>query len=321
MTPKRGERLWRQEGLRVPAKQPQRGRLWLADGSLVRRRAERPTTSGPTSSSSTAPPLGARCGSSPSWMRTRARACVSTWPAGCVATLSWRGWPSSASSVGRRRACARTPARSSRPRRCATGGRGSACPPAASSPAVPGRTALWNHSPARCATSVATANASTPCWRPRSSSPAGGGRTTHSGPTVRSAPGHPPRKRRRSDPPPPPPLSLSLRAARRVPALTSPLVQRSGGAGQPRPGATGNAVHARTSASEKRSAGAASRPGRAAPAPPQRRAAGRFAPQRRPRAGFAYRRAIAPFAQLRGAVGLSIPRASRRGCHHCRAQH
>ena len=39
---KRVERLWRPEGLRVPAKQPKRGRLWLADGSLVRRRAERP---------------------------------------------------------------------------------------------------------------------------------------------------------------------------------------------------------------------------------------------------------------------------------------
>ena len=40
---KRVERLGRQEGLRVPAKQPKRGRLWLADGSLVRRRAERPS--------------------------------------------------------------------------------------------------------------------------------------------------------------------------------------------------------------------------------------------------------------------------------------
>ena len=39
---KRVERLWRQEGLRVPAKQPKRGRLWLAEGSLMRRRAERP---------------------------------------------------------------------------------------------------------------------------------------------------------------------------------------------------------------------------------------------------------------------------------------
>jgi transposase InsO family protein len=35
---KRIERLWRQEGLKVPAKQPKRRRLWLADGSCVRLR-------------------------------------------------------------------------------------------------------------------------------------------------------------------------------------------------------------------------------------------------------------------------------------------
>ena len=39
---KRVERIWRQEGLKVPAKQPKKGRLWLADGSCVRLRAERP---------------------------------------------------------------------------------------------------------------------------------------------------------------------------------------------------------------------------------------------------------------------------------------
>ena len=38
---KRVERLWRREGLKVPAKQPKRGRLWLNDGSCVRLRAER----------------------------------------------------------------------------------------------------------------------------------------------------------------------------------------------------------------------------------------------------------------------------------------
>jgi putative transposase len=37
---KRVERLWRREGLRVPAKQPKRGRLWLNDGSCVRLRPE-----------------------------------------------------------------------------------------------------------------------------------------------------------------------------------------------------------------------------------------------------------------------------------------
>jgi transposase InsO family protein len=35
---KRIARIWRREGLRVPQKQPQRGRLWLADGSCLRLR-------------------------------------------------------------------------------------------------------------------------------------------------------------------------------------------------------------------------------------------------------------------------------------------
>ena len=35
------ERIWRQEGLKVPSKQPKRARLWLNDGSCVRLRAER----------------------------------------------------------------------------------------------------------------------------------------------------------------------------------------------------------------------------------------------------------------------------------------
>ena len=37
---KRVERLWRREGLKVPAKQPKKGRLWLNDGSCVRLRPE-----------------------------------------------------------------------------------------------------------------------------------------------------------------------------------------------------------------------------------------------------------------------------------------
>ena len=37
---KRIERLWRQEGLKVPGKQPQRRRLWLNDGSCVRLRPQ-----------------------------------------------------------------------------------------------------------------------------------------------------------------------------------------------------------------------------------------------------------------------------------------
>ena len=37
----RVERIWRQKGLKVPQKQPKRGRLWLNDGSCIRLRAER----------------------------------------------------------------------------------------------------------------------------------------------------------------------------------------------------------------------------------------------------------------------------------------
>ena len=38
---KRVERIWRREWLKVPARQPRRGRLWLNDGSAVRLRPER----------------------------------------------------------------------------------------------------------------------------------------------------------------------------------------------------------------------------------------------------------------------------------------
>jgi putative transposase len=37
---KRVERIWRREGLKVPQKQPKKGRLWLNDGSCIRLRPE-----------------------------------------------------------------------------------------------------------------------------------------------------------------------------------------------------------------------------------------------------------------------------------------
>jgi putative transposase len=39
---KRVERIWKREGLKVPKKQPKRGRLWLNDGSCIRLRPEHP---------------------------------------------------------------------------------------------------------------------------------------------------------------------------------------------------------------------------------------------------------------------------------------
>ena len=41
MNPKRVQRIWRREGLKVPKKQPQRARLWLCDGSCIRLRPKR----------------------------------------------------------------------------------------------------------------------------------------------------------------------------------------------------------------------------------------------------------------------------------------
>jgi transposase InsO family protein len=38
----RVERIWRREGLKVPQKQPKRGRLWVTDGSCIRLRPEHP---------------------------------------------------------------------------------------------------------------------------------------------------------------------------------------------------------------------------------------------------------------------------------------
>ncbi len=42
MNAKRVQRIWRREGLKVPSKQPKRGRLWLNDGSCIRLRAAWP---------------------------------------------------------------------------------------------------------------------------------------------------------------------------------------------------------------------------------------------------------------------------------------
>ncbi len=39
---KRVERIWQREGIKVPARQPKRARLWLGDGSCLRSRPERP---------------------------------------------------------------------------------------------------------------------------------------------------------------------------------------------------------------------------------------------------------------------------------------
>ena len=213
---KRVERLWRQEGLRVPAKQPQRGRFWLADGSLMRRRAERPHHVWSDDSVFDRTADG---------RRLRILAIVDEYTRECLSLDVARRLRSD--DVLARLAqlfVERGPPTYLRsdngPEFTASAVRDwlhrvGVPPTSSSSPAVPRSTAMWNPSTASSATSASTANASTRCWKPRSSSKAGGGSTTRSAPTVPSATVPPPRKRGRSDLPPPPPGQN-----RRVPALT-----------------------------------------------------------------------------------------------------
>jgi putative transposase len=96
---KRVERIWRREGLKVPPRQPKRGRLWLADGSCVRLRPERPnhvwaewpkvprtqSVEGPrraTTSSRTAPTTAGSSGCSTSSTSSP----TSAWPSGSGAS-------------------------------------------------------------------------------------------------------------------------------------------------------------------------------------------------------------------------------------------
>jgi putative transposase len=55
------ERLWRREGLKVPSKQPKKGRLWLNDGSCVRLRPEYRNHVWSITTSCIAAPMTARC--------------------------------------------------------------------------------------------------------------------------------------------------------------------------------------------------------------------------------------------------------------------
>ena len=185
---KRVERLWRQEGLRVPAKQPKRARLWLADGSLVRRRAERlnhvwsydfvfdRTADGrPLRLLAIVDEYARECLSLDVARRLRsdevlARLAQLFVERGPPVYLRSDNGPEFTATVVRD-----WPGAGGRDRR------------SSSNPAVPGRTAMWSPSTASCGTSASIGSASTRCSKPRSSSKAGGGNTTRSVLTVPSA--------------------------------------------------------------------------------------------------------------------------------------
>jgi hypothetical protein len=143
---KRVERIWRREGLKVPNRQPKRARLWLADGSCIRLRAERPNH--------VWSPAFARAGSmtfSRSAPMTDARSACST-SSTSSPTNAWPfGYPDGSTrstSSTRCRICsscelfpgtsAPTMARSSLPKRCRSGSAPSARRPPTSLPAARG---------------------------------------------------------------------------------------------------------------------------------------------------------------------------------------
>ena len=124
---KRVERLWRQEGLRVPRTAPRRRRLWATDGSCPRCRAERPHHVWPYAfvreRTQDGRPLRLRTIVDE---HTRGRASASLSRAACGPTTSWRAARLSSCTAARRPPSAPTTAPSSRPRLSGAGSSASA---------------------------------------------------------------------------------------------------------------------------------------------------------------------------------------------------
>jgi len=183
---KRVERIWRREGLKVPQKQPKRGRLWLNDGSCVRLRPEHPNhvwsydfVEGRTHNG----------------RKFRMLNIIDEFTRECLAIRIDRKLNSPTSSTSCRTcssyaACPATfvliTGRSSSPRQCESGLQLSAPRPRSSSPEALGRTATARASTRSFATNCSTVRSSTASPRPRSSSRHGGATTTPSDHTHRS---------------------------------------------------------------------------------------------------------------------------------------
>ncbi len=188
---KRVERIWRQEGLKVPRRQPKRGRLWLTDGSCIRLR---PTHRRHVRAYDL---MVARIDD---WRQLRLLTVIDEFTRECLAIevarhiraddvlhcltrlMVGHGVPAHLRADNGPEFTARAVRTWLWP---ALGPR-----PSSSSPAAPGKTARSRASTGSCATSCSTARSSTPSGKPRSSSSAGDGPTTRSGPTALWATGH-----------------------------------------------------------------------------------------------------------------------------------
>jgi hypothetical protein len=165
---KRVERIWRREGLKVPERQPKRGRLWLADGSCLRLRAERPDHVWSYDFVEDRTHDGRKY-RMPDVIDEFTHECLAIRVArklkatDVIDVLSdlfiLRGVPGHVRSDN---------GPSSWPRRSRNGSRRSVPGPPTSPRAARGRTGTWRASTPGCATSCSTARSSTACARPRS---------------------------------------------------------------------------------------------------------------------------------------------------------
>ena len=188
---KRVERIWRREGLKVPAKQPKRGRLWLNDGSCIRLRPEHRDHVWSYDFVEDRTHDG---------RKVRMLNVVDEFTRECLAirvarklkavdvidVLSDLFMPHAAC----RAMFVPTTVPSSSLKPCRTGSRPSAPRPPISLREAPGRTAMSSPSTPGSGTNSSTARSSIRCGRLRSSSRAGAGTTTRSGFTARSDTGH-----------------------------------------------------------------------------------------------------------------------------------
>src|SRR5262245_51616308 len=170
---KRVERIWRREGLKVPHKQPKRGKLWRTDRASGCGRSTA-ITSGPTTLSRTAPTTDAGIGCSTCSTSSPMNVWRSVSPASSRRSMSSMYCPTSSSYAAYPVTSGPTTDLSSSPRPCRSGSLRSVPRPLTSSEAALGRTATSRASMPACATSCSTARSSVPYARPRSSPSAGG---------------------------------------------------------------------------------------------------------------------------------------------------
>ena len=181
---KRVERIWRRGGLKVPAKQPKRGRLWLTDGSCMRLRPQRRNhvwaydfvalrTSGgkPVRLLTVVDEYTRECLAIHVGRSLRSPHVIE-----CLGT-SW-------SSVACRSTSARTTGRSSPPGRCGCGSKGWEPQPSSSHRVALGRMGMLRASTASLGTNSWTGSSSIPSGRCRSSPSSGATSTTTNAPTA-----------------------------------------------------------------------------------------------------------------------------------------